>query len=77
MQSESLNTLHLRQSMVGEEDPGAALDVVTSMLRRTARNGPESTADAVPGGPVDTAACPARIQLSCSDDGRNIDIGVT
>lgn len=65
MQSHFINPRLVRDSMVGEEDPGAALDVVRSMLRSHAEPSPGSTdAD-------------ARIHLSCSDDGKNIDIGVT
>lgn len=84
MQSQPINTVHLCQSMVGEEDPGAALDVVRSMLRRNARPGPDSAvnatsadADAAGGCAATAASAHARIHLSCSDAGRNIDIGVT
>jgi len=73
MQSHSINPAHLRESMVGEEDPGAALDVVASMLRKNALA--ETGANS-----ADTVGSPnmdARIHLSCSDDGKSIDVGVT
>lgn len=82
MQSHSINPAQLRESMVGEEDPGAALDVVTSMLRRNARNAGSRPAQADPAAERGDRALPpatadARIHLSCRDDGRNIDVGVT
>ncbi|CAN7487092.1 hypothetical protein [Acidovorax sp. LjRoot194] len=73
MQSHSINPVHLRESMVGEEDPGAALDVVASMLRKSARD----EAGAGSKGRTSTPEVDARIHLSCSDDGKNIDVGVT
>ena len=77
MQSQSINPVHLRESMVGEEDPGAALDVVSATLRHPQQTADRAAKDATMPAPATDAGADARIFLSCSDDGRNIDVGVT
>lgn len=66
MQCNPISSQQLRNSVAGEEDPGAALDVVRSIV---ANNGGTLGAD------VDRA--PARLDLSCSDGARSIRVGVT
>lgn len=68
MQCNSISSQQLRSSIAGEEDPGAALDVVRSIV---ARNGGTLGPDANAG------AAPVRLDLSCSDGARSIRVGVT
>lgn len=61
MQAQNLSEAHILESIAGEEDPGASLDIVRSILKEEQKNAaeradkcaplaPTSGADDVPGG---------------------------
>ena len=63
MRSFANESIHIRESMVGEEDPGAALDVVRAMAAAPRQRKADRD--------------PARLHVVCREGARSIRIGVT
>lgn len=47
MQSQNLSEAHIRDSIAGEEDPGASLDIVRSMLKKEQQNAARHTGQSI------------------------------
>lgn len=59
---------HLRDSIAGEEDPGAALDVVRSLLAQQRPGKPGAT-------PLNRTA--PQIHIDCAEGGEHIDVAIS
>ena len=64
----TLSATHLRGSIAGEEDPGAALDVVRSLLAQQRPRRPGAT-------PLNRTA--PQIHIHCAEGGEHIDVAVS
>lgn len=63
MQKHLLNQAHIQESIVGEEDPGAAMEVMRALLNQRSDSGQDEGED-------------AKINMRCSDGNESITVDV-